>query len=168
MKPSVAIATNRVNDQRGVTIVELLVVVTIIGIMSAMAAPSFGDFIRNQRVKAMATDLHIALIKARSESIKRNVDISIVPNTAGAWQDGWTIPDPAVVGALIDSQTGYYGLVVTSAGGGAAPAGVIYQGSGRISGNVSPSFSIGATGSSVKRCVSIDLSGRPYTKAVEC
>ena len=154
-------ANNHPASQRGVTTIELLVVIAIIGILSAMAVPSFVEFIRNQRIRALATDLHVSLMRTRSEAIKRNKDVTIAPVTAGSWQSGWTVADPDNPGN-IENHSAFAGVVVTG------PATVVYQGSGRISGTAAPNFDIGATGSSVKRCVSIDLSGRPYTKSVTC
>ena len=154
-------ANNHSASQSGLTTIELMVVVAIIGILSAMAVPSFIEFIRNQRIRALATDLHISLMRTRSEAIKRNKDVTIAPVTAGSWQSGWTVADPDNPGN-IENHSAFAGVVVTG------PATVVYQGSGRISGTTAPNFDIGATGSSVKRCVSIDLSGRPYTKSVTC
>ena len=154
-------ANNHPASQSGLTTIELLVVVAIIGILSAMAVPSFVEFIRNQRIRALATDLHVSLMRTRSEAIKRNKDVTIAPVTAGSWQSGWTVADPDNPGN-IENHSAFAGVVVTG------PATVVYQGSGRISGTTAPNFDIGATGSTVKRCVSIDLSGRPYTKSVTC
>ena len=137
-------------------------VITIIGILAAIAGPSFVDMISNQRVKSMASDLHVSLMRARSEALKRNRDVTVTPMTAGSWQLGWTIPDPDNAGSLIESHSSFTGLTVTG------PANVTYQSSGRIQGAAAPNFDISATGTPAIRCVSVDLSGRPYVKAAAC
>ena len=162
MKLFTPFTRRRAISQRGFTTVELMVVVSIIAILSALAIPSFVEFIRAQRIRALSTDLYVSLTRARSEAIKRNTDVTIAPITAGSWQNGWTIPDPNNAGNNIESHSAFASVVVTG------PANVVYQGSGRISGSIVPKFDIGATGSTVKNCVSIDLTGRPYTTTATC
>jgi type IV fimbrial biogenesis protein FimT len=148
--------------QKGITLVEMLIVIAILAILSAIAVPSFNDFIKTQRMRAMATDLQLSLVRARSEAIKRNTNVTISPNTAGSWQSGWTIPDPNNAGSNIEEHSSYKLLTVTG------PASVVYQGSGRVAGTTLPAFDIGATGSATHKCVTADLSGRPYVKATAC
>jgi len=58
--------------QIGVTMVELMIVVSIAGVMAAIAAPSFADFIASTRLTSMMSQLTSDLNRARSEAIKRN------------------------------------------------------------------------------------------------
>lgn len=148
--------------QSGFTMTELLAVVAIIGILASLAAPSFSEMIKNQKVKSMATDLNASLALARSEALKRNRDVTLAPTTAGSWQSGWQIADPDNVGSNIDVHSAFAGLTATG------PDSVVYRSSGRIQGGVAPAFNISAEGTSTQRCVSVDLSGRPYVKAVAC
>ncbi len=142
--------------------VELLMVVAIIGILASLAAPSFSDLIKSQRIKSMATDLNGSLTLARSEAIKRNRNVTLSPTTVGAWQDGWQIADPDNAGSNIEVHAAFSGLTATG------PDSVTYRSSGRIQGITAPAFNIGAAGTSAQRCVSVDLSGRPYVKAEGC
>lgn len=148
--------------QQGFTLAELLIVVAITGILAALAAPAFSDFIKSQKIKSMATDINVSLVRARSEAIKRNRNVTMTPTTSGTWQDGWTIPDPDNAGSNIEVHAAVIGLTVSG------PASVTYLTSGRIQGANAASFNISATGTSFQSCVSADLSGRPYVKAVAC
>ena len=141
---------------------ELLAVVAIIGILAALAAPSFSEMIKSQRIKSMATDLNASLALARSEAVKRNRNVTMSPTTAGSWQLGWQIADPDNAGSNIEVHSAFAGLTATG------PDDVVYRSSGRIQGAVAPEFNISAAGSNAKSCVSVDLSGRPYVKAAVC
>ncbi len=141
---------------------ELLAVVAIIGILAALAAPSFSELIKSQRIKSMATDLNASLALARSEAVKRNRNVTMSPTTAGSWQSGWQIADPDNAGSNIEVHSAFEGLTATG------PDDVTYRSSGRIQGATAPDFNISAAGTTAQRCVSVDLSGRPYVKAVAC
>lgn len=141
---------------------ELLLVVAVIGILASLAAPSFSELIKSQRMKSMATDINASLSRARSEAIKRNRNVTLSPVTAGSWQSGWQIADPDNPGNNIEVHGAFTGLTATG------PDSVTYRSSGRILGTDAPAFNISATGVAGQRCVSVDLSGRPYMKATAC
>lgn len=148
--------------QPGFTLTELLIAVVVIGILAALAAPSFNDLIKSQRIKTMASDLNASLVLARSEAIKRNKSVTLTPITAGAWQGGWQIADPDNAGVFIETHAAMATLIATG------PASVTYRSSGRITGTTAPAFNISAPGTAAQRCVSVDLSGRPYVKDGAC
>jgi prepilin-type N-terminal cleavage/methylation domain-containing protein len=62
----------RVHARRGVTLIELLLVVVIMGIMMAMVAPRFGNMRIRWQVEAAGQQLVRDLNRARTEAIKRN------------------------------------------------------------------------------------------------
>ena len=144
----------------GFTLPELMAVLAIIAMLSAMAAPSLGAMIAAQRTKGAASDLFTALTRARSEAIKRNTEVSLTPASSG-WQGGWRIPNPADTGNLLDDHGPLTALTVSG------PAGVVYLANGRLKGATAPSFQI-AAGSARARCLRIDLSGRPFQTATAC
>jgi type IV fimbrial biogenesis protein FimT len=71
----------------GFTLIEMLTVLTIIGILVMTAAPSFSPLIASKRAEAAATDPYISLVTARSEATKRNADATLAQKTGG-WQLG--------------------------------------------------------------------------------
>ena len=145
--------------QRGFTLIETLVVVTVLAVMMAVGLPSFTDFMRNQRVKNASFDLLSTLVLARSEAISRNAAVTVA-QTGGNWTNGWTVTDAG--GTVIRSQEAISNITITG------PASVVYRGNGRLSAALAP-IQLTATGASViTRCITIDLSGRPVTKAAAC
>jgi len=64
-----------VGRQRGLGLVEVMVVVVIMGIVMAMAAPSFGAWIAGTRIRATAESLLAGLQYAKSEATTRNTRV---------------------------------------------------------------------------------------------
>jgi type IV fimbrial biogenesis protein FimT len=77
---------------------ELLVAISIAGILMAMAIPSFKDMIRNSRLTTYANDLVTSLNIARSEAIKRGRPVVVAKirnsstTTTTYWSaNGWNV-----------------------------------------------------------------------------
>lgn len=66
---------------RGFTIVEMGVVVAIIGVLTALAVPGMRDFIGARATEAEAEELVYTLRQARSEAIKRGLEVSVCAGT---------------------------------------------------------------------------------------
>ena len=128
--PSAVLGRRRADVRRGArgfTLIELMIVVTLMAVMLGIAAPSFRDFVAGQRVKTAAGEYASALVQARSEAIKRNGSVTVTPATlsASGWSQGWTVAAAAVTVVTQDAYTG-----VSFAGPAAA---ITYLGTGRPS-----------------------------------
>ncbi len=148
--------------QRGFTMTELGITMTIAAILATVAMPSFQGLVATQRARTYASALYATLSKARSEAITLNANVTVQAK-AGGWQAGWQILD--VNNNVLDDYTAATGINLPG-----GPATVTYSPSGRLpAGSAAPMFQINTTSGSATnyQCVSIDLSGRPYMQATQ-
>ena len=82
-------------SKKGFTIIEVMVVVAIIGVMAAIAVPSFVAAVTDYGLKSAARDLSSLMRKARSQAIKENREVVITFKfkETGQKTDGWYVFD---------------------------------------------------------------------------
>jgi type IV fimbrial biogenesis protein FimT len=86
---------------QGFTIIEVIVTMTVAGILMMFAVPAFNAFIQNQRITTAANSLVLSLNLARSEAIKRDqsTGVTVCASTDGltcngtSWTKGWIVID---------------------------------------------------------------------------
>ncbi len=99
--------------QRGFTIIELLIVITIGGILALVAVPTLRDTLNNTRQSSALALIVSDLNQARGEAIKRNRRVLMcVRNAAGTgcaagtnWQAGWVVCTDADADDACDAST---------------------------------------------------------------
>lgn len=151
---------------RGFTLVELLVTLVILAILAAIAMPSVTKVLAGQRLRAAGSDFVTSLLMARSEAIKRNESVEVVPQTPDDWAAGWRV---AVVSN--DEQVDKRGALGYRVAVSLAPSTIVYQRNGRLTalGTVQAQFSDSmAEAGVVARCVTIDPSGLPHLETGAC
>ena len=100
---------------RGFTLVELLVTVTVLGVLLGVGMPNLFNLIEQNRLTTDANNLVVSLNYARSEAIRRNSLVSVCPSADGndcnsdSWTDGGIVFTPdgrlAVVGGIANGGT---------------------------------------------------------------
>ncbi|MDO9047621.1 MAG: GspH/FimT family pseudopilin [Methylobacter sp.] len=85
--------SDKQTKSRGFTLIELIITISIAGILVSIAIPSFSSIIRSTRLTTYANELVASLSLARSEAVKRGVQISIrrKGSTSQNWDSGWYI-----------------------------------------------------------------------------
>lgn len=68
--------------EKGVTFLELLVTIAIIGILAAIAVPNYGDYVERQRLVGATEAVYGQLLLAKRASISNNRDVHFVAKNA--------------------------------------------------------------------------------------
>jgi type IV fimbrial biogenesis protein FimT len=175
--------------QRGVTLVELMVVIAITAILAAVAVPQFTHMVGSRAIDAQSSALLSSLRLARSEALKRNIPVSICltanPDAAAptcsapvpgvGWASGWIVFTDLGVSGRIDGndtvirvQSGFPGS------GGMQPNGftfIRYTANGLpISnfGNFVLSNKASPNDSSTKRYICLGIAGSARLSKTDC
>lgn len=150
----------------GFTMIEAIAALLIASLLLMIALPGFSSFAREQRIRAASFDLVGDLLLARSEAIKRAVDVSVVSEQAD-WRRGWSV---RLAGGIDD------GLVVQRRDGvgteidvAASAAVLTFDRNGRLRGGGDAQLAlIDAVYRQTRRCIRIELGGTPIARNGGC
>ena len=124
-----------------------------------LAAPSFIDFVRSNRLKSAAFDLAVSLNYARSEAIKRNTNATLTP-AGGGWSGGWSVQAGGQTFKVFEAPAGIQ--INPAADGVAWTDPVTFGRNGRPAGFRTLLFTVrlaDASDNRFVRCVLIDFGG---------
>lgn len=162
----------------GFTVLELMAVIAILAILAALAIPGFGYLSASTKVKSASTELYLAMIRARSESVKRNRGVAIVATSGDEdnWQAGWRVIADGDNDGVFDASDADDRVVAEQ---GALQRvtitmdadTIVFRPTGRVSAAAAPEFSVTSADpehADLLRCVTVDLTGRPYVRQEAC
>ena len=74
------------NRQAGMTLIELMIGIVVLGILLALGAPTFSRWTQSSQIRNAAEAIHNGLMLARAEAVRRNtaVRFQFVTTTTGA------------------------------------------------------------------------------------
>lgn len=102
---------HRLGAQQGLTLIELMVVVVIIGILAAIALPAYQDYVRRSHARVAGADL-VALSVALENRFQRQLSYTGATTGNVNWQQGSTNFTIAI--SALDAST--YTLTATGTG----------------------------------------------------
>lgn len=74
---------------RGFTLIELMMVLVIVAILIAVALPNMTDFVAEQRVRTVASDMASEIAFARAKAVELSQRVVIERIGATGWDQGW-------------------------------------------------------------------------------
>ena len=167
----------------GFTLIELMITIGIVGILTALALPSFTKSLKNNCMTTTTNNLVTSLQLAKSEAVKRRatvrveaIDASVLNNEWG--KAGWKVTGPDITTSAVITKTlrvvepgcgsdyiriyGTGGAQATGSGASAS-ASVSYDSSGYTESSV---FNVCDSDKEVSdRQVSLNSLGRPSTES---
>lgn len=95
-KNSTGMNSIAMKKQSGYTLLELVTTVVLVGLIFAFALPSMSTFNQNDRLTTNINTLIGHLAYARSEAVKRSVQVAVCASNdgttcSGSWDDGWIV-----------------------------------------------------------------------------
>jgi type IV fimbrial biogenesis protein FimT len=85
-------------DSRAFTLVELVITLSIAGILALLAVPAITGFVQSNRLATLTNELITDFNTARSEAIKRGTQAIVCESTngtsctsTGSWNQGWIV-----------------------------------------------------------------------------
>ncbi len=110
--------------QRGFNLIELMIAVTLLGVLLMLGLPEYREWIQNTQIRTSAESVLNGLQLARTEAVRRNAPVTFTVNS-----NNWTVT-VAASGETVQSRSGKEGS--SNAVIAATQNAVTFNGLGRI------------------------------------
>lgn len=156
---------------RAFTLIELMVTISVLAVVIALAAPSFSSMLQESRLSALSTEVQSALQLARSEAVKRRENITVCRSNAAQtacangtdWATGWLIR--RANGDVLKVWDAVQGTVITGPN-----TGISFRSNGMSSSAAAQSWSVTSSSCSgeQKRTISVNITGSATLSKSAC
>ena len=156
----------------GFSLIELLVVMGIMGLVMAAAAPNFSEWIANSRVRTSAESFQNGLMLAKAEAVRRNAKVEFVVTdsaptvanvdaiTAATSGRGWLVRQYRATGSYVSTDF-IQGRSIAEGGTNttvrAGQSSFVFSGTARLSPIPGATVNVDVTGSGATRPLRITV-----------
>lgn len=146
--------------QLGLTLPELLLGITILGILASVGLPSFQSWTVDTKIRTAAESVLNGLQRARAEAVSRNTGIEFILGAGSSWTV--RVANPATIIESRSGSEGSKGVTGTTEPAGATT--ITYNSFGQIATNADASLTLTrvnltASGSSKPLSVTVNAGG---------
>ena len=159
-------------DNRGFSLIELVVSVAVLSILTTVAIPGFSRLIESTRLTSATNALTTALQLARSEAINRNAGVQVCPgddptDCTQSWALGWQVTLTADNSVIKQWEAPPSDVTLVQQGGSAL---IQFRGNGQSQAAAQVGLKrYGCTGTETDgRQISISAIGRASVRDVAC
>jgi prepilin-type N-terminal cleavage/methylation domain-containing protein len=99
-------------NNKGFTLIEVLITILTLGVMAAIAGPSFMTWINNKKIDQVATDIEGALKEAQSTAVRKSISCTVSITAATISATNSCLPS-----GLRDIQGSNSNLAISGTGG---------------------------------------------------
>ena len=146
---------------KGFTIWQVMIPMIIVGVMSSIMLPSFSEMVKEQRLRQASSEFRSSIVLARSEAVKRNSYLSLVPNQT--WDQGWCVNPNSDDTTCTDFSIFKYGITDNMSVSSTSSS-VIFNDWGRTSS--CPQFTMSIDNCSI--CLAVTSDGRVLSQKGQC
>lgn len=161
--------------QQGFSLLELMIVLAIVAILAAIAAPDMGVVSKQKRLESVAATLQDALASARTQAVMRSAVVSVQGIGGNSWLNGVEsyIPSTGQAGiALQNSDTQLETFSINNSTGitGGLNQVLSFNNLGGLAVGNSQNIKICSTDSRIQQGVNlnINIAGRIQKRSVAC
>jgi type IV fimbrial biogenesis protein FimT len=80
---------NKINKVKGFTLFEILITISILGIVTAIAMPNISDFLIRTRVDNEISSLHRLILNARNAAVNTGKNVTVCPLSSNICSTDW-------------------------------------------------------------------------------